>query len=230
MSERSFDVGEFDSVALEGSCRVVVHVGDKASVRAEGDEAAVERLDVRVEDGTLRIARRGSWLDFRSFGRDATVYVAAPALDGASVAGSGSMRVDRIESRVFEAAVRGSGGLRIDEVRAGLAELSLSGSGSMRIDALEAEKLDAALAGSGGIRASGTAEDSRVALCGSGSARLEGLETRRTTVAARGSGRIAVQASETVEGSLKGSGSVTVHGPARCSVSRKGSGHVRVAA
>ena len=229
MSERSFDVGEFDSVALEGSCRVVVHVGEKTSVHAEGDEAALERLDVRVEGGTLRIARRGSWLDIGRLGR-ATVYVAAPALDGASVAGSGSMRVDRIQSRVFEAAVRGSGGLRIDEVQTGVADLSLSGSGSMRIDALQAEQFDAALSGSGGLRAAGTAEKSRVALRGSGSARLEQLETRLTTVAANGSGSIAVQASEAVEGSLKGSGSVIVHGPARCSVSRKGSGHVRCAA
>src|SRR5688572_11179601 len=136
MSQRSFDVGEFDSVALAGSCRVVVHVGDSTFVRAEGDAAAVERLDVRVEDNILRIARRRNWLDFRGFGRGATVYVDAPALGGATVAGSGMMRVDRIRSRAFAAAVSGSGGLRIEEVQAEQAEFCLAGSGSVQIDTL----------------------------------------------------------------------------------------------
>ena len=230
MSERSFEVGEFDAVALDGSYRVVVQVGDGPSVRAEGDAVAVERLDVRVEDGTLRIGPRRNWLDFRSFGRGATIYVAAPALDGARVSGSGSMRVDRIRSQAFEAAVSGSGGLQIEEVRAAQAEFSLSGSGSVRVDALEAEQFGAALSGSGGLRAAGTAANSRVTISGSGSARLERLETRRTTVAASGSGSVAVQASEAVDGSLMGSGSVIVHGTARCSVSRSGSGHVRCGA
>lgn len=230
MSQRSFDVGEFDSVALEGSYRVVVHVGDRHSVRAEGDAVAVERLDVRVEDGTLRIAPRRNILDFRSFGRGATVYVAAPALDGARLAGSGAMRVDRIQSRAFAASVSGSGGLQIEEVQAGQAEFSLSGSGSVRIDALQAEQLEVALSGSGGLRAAGTAEHSRVTVSGSGSAGLERLHTRRTSVAARGSGSVAVQVSEAVDGSLMGSGSVTVHGPARCSISRTGSGHIRCGA
>jgi hypothetical protein len=230
MSQRSFEVGEFDSVALEGSYQVVVHVGDGPSVRAEGDALALERLDVRVEDGTLRIAPRRNMLDFRSFGRGATVYVTAPALDGARLAGSGTMRVDRIQSQAFEAQVSGSGGLRIEEVRAGRAEFSVSGSGSVRIDALEAEQFEAALSGSGSLRAAGRADNSRVAISGSGGASLAGLRTRRTSVAASGSGSVAVQASETVDGSLVGSGSVTVHGPARCLVARTGSGHIRCGA
>ena len=227
MSDRSLEVGEFDSVAVEGSYHVVVHVGERSAVRAEGDSVAVERLDVRVENGTLMIAPRRNMLDFRSFGRGATVHVSAPALDGAFLAGSGTMRVDRVQSQAFEAAVRGSGGLQIEEVRAGQAEFSLSGSGSVQIDALEAAQFDAALSGSGSLRAVGTAETSRVSVNGSGSASLAQLQTRRTSVAASGSGSVAVQASEAVDGSLSGSGSVTVHGSARCSISRSGSGRLR---
>jgi len=230
MTERSFTVGEFDSVVLEGSYQVVVHVGDGPSVRAEGDAVAVERVDVRVEDGTLRIAPRGSWLDFRSFGRGATIYVATPALEGARVSGSGPMRVDRVQSEAFEAAVSGSGGLQIEQVRARSAQFSVSGSGSLQVDALEAERFEAALSGSGGLRAAGTAGSSRVTVRGSGSARLDQLQTRRTTVAASGSGSVAIHASEAAEGSLRGSGSVTVHGPAQCSITKSGSGHVRCGA
>jgi hypothetical protein len=230
MAERSFNVGEFDSVALQGSYQVVVHVGDGPSVRAEGEAAAVERLDVRVDNGTLRIASRGSWLDFRSFGRGATIYVATPTLDAATVRGSGPMTVDRIQSESFEAAVSGSGGLRIEEVRARSAQFSVSGSGSLRVDALQAEQFEAALSGSGGLRAAGTAGNSRVTVRGSGSARLDQLQTRRTTVSASGSGSLAIHASETAEGSLRGSGSVTVHGPAHCAITRSGSGHVRCGA
>ena len=231
MAERSFEVGEFDCVALAGACAVVVEAGSAPSVRAEGDEEAVERLDVRVDRGTLRIGSRRHWLDFGSFGRGATVYVtAAPTLDGATISGSGIMTIGRIETQAFRGAVSGSGRLRIEELRAREIGFALSGSGRVQVDSLEAEQFESVLSGSGSLQAAGTAENSRVRTAGSGSARLDRLQTRRTSVSASGSGSAAVRASEAVEGSLSGSGSVIVHGTAHCSISRTGSGQVRCAA
>lgn len=228
MGERSFEVGEFDSVALAGSYKVLVDIGDAPAVHAEGDDVALERLDVRVEGRTLRIRSGRSPLDFRTFGRRATIYVTAPqTLNGARVAGSGSMRVQPIRSRAFEAAVSGSGSLQIEELHSPHAEFALSGSGHLKVGALEAERLDAAISGSGSLRAAGSAEHARVALSGSGSARLDDLQTRRTSVSAAGSGSVVVRASEAADGCATGSGSVTVHGTAHCTIMRSGSGTVR---
>ena len=56
-SSRSFQVGGFDKIDLTGSPDVVVAVGGQPSVRAEGDAADLERLDITVVDGELRIGK-----------------------------------------------------------------------------------------------------------------------------------------------------------------------------
>ena len=208
--QRSFEVGAFQSVDLAGSHDVVVTVGGAPSVRAEGDAEALERLDIRVENGSLRIgSRRDGWLSGSRHGR-VTVHVSAPALNGASIGGSGDMRIDRVQAEAFEA--------------------SIAGSGDLEIAALQARRAEFSIAGSGGISAAGSAEDAEVSIAGSGNARLDSLQARRASVSIAGSGNVAIQASEAVDGSIMGSGNVTVRGAARCSVTKMGSGEVRCGA
>ena len=209
-AQRSFQVGEFQSVSLEGSHNVVVAVGGAPSVRAEGDAEDIERLDIRVDEGALRIGYdREGWFNFRR-GGSVTVYVTAPALNGATIAGSGDMRIDRVHGDRFDA--------------------EIAGSGDLEIGALQARRAVFAIAGSGNISAAGTAEQADVSIAGSGSVSLDRLQTRRTSVSVAGSGDISVRASEAVEGEVMGSGDVTVHGTARCSIQKMGSGDVRCGA
>ena len=205
--QRSFTVGAFEGISLEGPHDVIVAVGGAPSVRAEGDAEAIERLDIRVEDGTLKIGSRGrgNWFG-RGHGR-VTVHVTAPALSRASIGGSGDMRIDRVEAPRFDG--------------------SIGGSGDMEIGALRARQAHFSIAGSGGIRAAGQADEADISIAGSGSVSAESLAMRRANVSVVGSGDVAVRASETVDASIMGSGDVTVHGAARCNVSKMGSGDVR---
>lgn len=207
-AERAFEVGAFQSVALQGPHNVVVTVGGQPSVRAEGDTAALDMLDIRVENGRLVVATRRGW-SWSGPNGAVTVHVTAPAISEASIGGSGDMRIDRVQGDRFEA--------------------SIGGSGDMEIAALQARETEFSIAGSGGIRATGTAEAADISIAGSGDMALDGLQTRRAHVSVMGSGNIAVQASEAVDGSIMGSGDVTVRGAARCSVSRMGSGTVTCA-
>jgi hypothetical protein len=205
--QRSFQVGEFQSVSLQGAHDVIVTVGGAPSVRAEGDAEEIERLDIRVEDGALRIGtRRHGMLTGFQRRRGVTVYVTAPALTGASIGGSGDMRIDRVQAPAFDASIGGSGDLEIGGLQAGRAHF--------------------AVAGSGGIRAAGTADEANISIAGSGNINLDALTARRAAVSVAGSGSISVRATEAVNGSIMGSGDVTVHGSARCSVSKMGSGEV----
>lgn len=202
---RNFEVGAFQTVSLEGSHNVVVTVGGAPSVRAEGDAAAIERLDIRVENGALKIGTtRNGWFS-RDHGR-VTVHVTAPALSGASIGGSGDMRIDRVQAAAFNA--------------------SIGGSGDMEIGALRARRAHFSIAGSGGIRAAGQAEDAEIAIAGSGSVSGEGFQTVRAHVSIVGSGDVSLRATGTVDASIMGSGDVNVTGSARCNVSKLGSGDV----
>lgn len=208
--QRSFEVGDFEEVELAGPHDVIVTVGGAPSVRAEGDAEAIEHLDIRVEGRALRVGtRRDGWLSGSRHGR-ATVHVTVPSLRGASIGGSGDMRIDRAETETFEA--------------------SIAGSGDLEIGALQARRADFSIAGSGAISASGAAEEADVSIAGSGSARLDTLQARRASVSIMGSGDVSIQASEAVNGSIMGSGDVTVRGGARCSVRKMGSGDVRCGA
>jgi hypothetical protein len=205
-TSRTFEVGAFQNVALEGSHDVVVTVGGAPSVRAEGDAAQIERLDIRVEDGTLKIANRRNSGWFSSNRGRVTVHVSAPALNGASIGGSGDMRIDRVQTAAFDASIGGSGDMEIGALRAGRANFSI--------------------AGSGGIHASGSADDADISIVGSGSVSAAAFEAKRADVSVVGSGDVSIRATEVVDGSIMGSGDVTVHGAARCSVSKMGSGDV----
>ena len=204
--QRSFQVGQFDGVSLQGSHDVVVTVGGAPSVRAEGDSDTLERLEIRVEEGMLKISTRPdrSWWRFRR--RHVTVYVSVPALNRASLAGSGDLRIDRVQAQDFEA--------------------RLGGSGDIRIGALQARRASFALAGSGDIQAAGAAEEVDVSLAGSGDVGLGRLQARSASVSLAGSGDISVRASEAVEGRLMGSGDIRVFGAARCSITKRGSGDI----
>jgi hypothetical protein len=204
--QRNFEVGAFQSVSLEGSHDVIVTVGGAPSVRAEGDAEALQRLDVRVENGALKIGTRrgGGW--FSHDHGHVTVHVTAPALSGASIGGSGDMRIDRVQAPRFAA--------------------SIGGSGDMEIGALRARQASFSIAGSGGIRAAGQADEADISIAGSGSVSGESLQTRRADVSIVGSGDVSLRASEAVDASIMGSGDVNVTGTARCNVSRLGSGDV----
>ena len=204
--QRDFEVGAFRSITLFGPHDVNVAVGGAPSVRAEGDSAVLDGLDIRVEDGVLRVGTRRGW-SWRGPGGRVTIRVTVPALDGASVTGSGDLNIDRAEAERFSA--------------------SVTGSGDLEIGALRARQVDVSVTGSGGIDIDGSAEQADVAITGSGDVDLESFETRRADVRIAGSGDISLRATESVSGTILGSGDVTVRGGATCSVSRVGSGSVR---
>lgn len=206
---RDFAVGAFDSVSLAGAQNVVVAIGAAHSVRAEGDAETIERLDIRVDDGNLRIGmKRGSWTSGWGRGRSpVTIYVTAPALAAAAIGGSGDMSIDAVAGGKFAASVGGSGDLRI---------------GSLRVD-----QADFSIAGSGEIRAAGAARTAAISIAGSGDVDAAGLESRDAAVSIVGSGGARLRATRTASVSIMGSGDVAISGPAKCSVRKMGSGDVR---
>jgi len=205
---RNFPVGAFHAVSLAGPHDVIVTVGGAPSVRAEGSEEVLERLDIRVEDGTLEVgSRRTGASGFRFHRGSATVHVTVPSLTAASIGGSGDLRIDRVEGERFNAAIGGSGDIEVGRLRVAEAQFAISGSGN--------------------IRASGSAARQRISVAGSGDVDLAGVEARSAAISIVGSGSVRTRASETAEVSIMGSGDVEVSGGARCSVNRMGSGEVR---
>jgi hypothetical protein len=210
MEDRAtFDVAPFEEISTIGPQDVVIVTGDSYSVRSEGSPRAIAQLEAVVEDDRLVIRPRGDFargFDWSSLS-GATFYVTTPRLDAISLAGSGSVRIDKVEGGSFTG--------------------SIAGPGELAIATLDVDEVDFRIGGSGNVSAAGTAREALVSIGGSGAVRAGGLLSQTASVSIGGSGDVALTVEEEAQVSIAGSGDVDISGPGRCSVSRMGSGTVR---
>ncbi|OQW47333.1 MAG: hypothetical protein A4S16_08865 [Proteobacteria bacterium SG_bin6] len=204
-TSRDYPVDGFRAVELRGPQRVTVRVGGAFAVRASGTAAALADLDIRRDGDRLVIRRtRQGWLDKRDI---AQVEVTLPAIERASVSGSGDMNVDRVNTPRFAAAVAGSGDLRIGSLATRDAALSVSGSGDLWV--------------------SGRADAAQMSVTGSGDLHGDQLTLTRAQASVTGSGDLRAQVHGNAQVSLIGSGDIDLGAGARCTISKMGSGSVR---
>ncbi|HEY6815722.1 MAG TPA: head GIN domain-containing protein [Croceibacterium sp.] len=207
-SEKSYTLGGFEAISTSGPQDVQVTLGDRFEVRAEGSPMALAQLEPFILDGKLTIAPKEgfNWGNWRSLS-GATFYVTLPKLETVAVAGSGNVRIDRIEGESFEGTIAGSG------------ELSIA---TMQVD-----EADFRIGGSGNVVAAGTARETRVSIGGSGEVRGGGLRSQTASVSIGGSGDVELTVEDEADVSIAGSGDVAISGPGRCSVTRFRGGNVR---
>jgi len=195
--------GNFDKVSAAGPDTVRFTTGERWQVRAEGDARTLERLRFLVEDGQLLVGRR-SGDNARLPG--ATIYITAPAIRAATLAGSGAFAVDRLSG---------------DRVSA-----TVAGSGDLTVGAVAARSLNGTVAGSGDLMVAGRADQAQLAVAGSGTFDGGELAVGGASVTVAGSGDMTFHSDGTVNATITGSGDIAVHGSATCRQSRIGSGRL----
>lgn len=207
--ELTYQVAPFEEISTVGPQNVVVTRGDVLAVRSEGSPEALSLLEAVVEDGQLLIRPKDRNFGGFNWGRvsSATFYVTVPQLNGVALAGSGNIRVDRIEGDSFEG--------------------SIAGPGELSILSMDVDEADFTIGGSGNLVAAGNARETRVSIGGSGEVQAAGLRSETASVSIGGSGDVALTVDEKADVSIAGSGDVDISGTARCSVTQMGSGDVR---
>ena len=208
---RNYQVGDFQQIEIAGPYEVNVRTGGKPTVSAQGSEKLLERTSVEVEGNKLviRPEHSGGLFHFGwSSSGKAAFTVTVPQLTGATIAGSGDIRVDRVAGQSFEGKVAGSGGLDVAAMEVQFLKLAIGGSGGVKAGAGKAQTADYGIAGSGDIDASG-------------------IQTQQVKVSIAGSGGVKANSSGTADVSIMGSGDVDVSGGAKCNVNKAGSGNIR---
>lgn len=206
---RNYQVGAFQEIEVAGPYDVEVKTGGQPGVSARGGENLLGKTVVEVKDGKLLIhpeKERGLNISWGRHGK-ATFTVTVPQLSEATIAGSGDMRIDKIQGKNFEGTV--------------------AGSGSLDLGAVEVEQLKMTIAGSGEIKGSGKAQSADYSIAGSGDLQAGGVQTQQAKVSIAGSGNVRAHSSGTADVSIMGSGDVEISGGARCKVSKMGAGDVR---
>jgi hypothetical protein len=208
---RNYQVGNFQKLEVAGPYEVEVHTGGNPAVSARGGEKLLERtvVEVRGDKLVIRPQEHNGWfhMSWGSHGK-ATFTVTVPQLDAATIAGSGDIKVDKVQGDAFEGTVAGSGDLAVGN--------------------LDVQTLKLSIAGSGGAKAAaGKAQSGEYSIGGSGDIDAAGIQTQQAKVSIAGSGSVKANAATTADVSIMGSGDVDVSGGAKCNVSKAGSGNVR---
>jgi len=207
---RNYQVGNFQQIEVAGPYDVDVRTGSNASVSAKGSQKLLEKTVVEVKGDKLVIHPENSH-GFFHFGWSnhgkASFVVTVPQLSGATIAGSGDIRVDKVQGNSFEGEVAGSGGLNVASI--------------------DVQQLKLAIAGSGGVKAAGKAQAAKYEIAGSGDVEAGAVQTQDLKVSIAGSGGIKAHSAGTADVSIMGSGDVEVTGGAKCKISKAGSGDVR---
>lgn len=205
---RVFPVGNFSNIEVAGPYDVRVRTGTKPGVSVKGPQNILDRMVVEVDGSALQIHSKNDGLfGNKHWGSHSAVVVevGAPSLDGAAIAGSGDMTVDRVKGTAFKGAI--------------------AGSGSLSIASLEVRTLQLDIAGSGDITATGKAAEAKYAIAGSGSVKAPNLDAQVLKVSVAGSGDVVARSGGTADIDILGSGDVTVSGGAKCKVNEMGSGN-----
>ena len=169
---RNYQVGSFNELELAGAYDVDVKTGPTASVSARGPEKLIERLVVEVKGNKLLIHPRKDrgWFNrgWNSHGK-VELTVVVPALQAATLAGSGVIAIDRVQGDRFDGQIAGSGDLKLGAVDVGLLKIGIAGSGDANAGNGKARNAEYEIAGSGGVDGGGVAvEDLKISIAGSG--------------------------------------------------------------
>jgi hypothetical protein len=134
----------FTAVDLAGSNNVTVHVGETQTVTVHGDDNLIRYVTTSVHGGTLAV---GQSHDF-STTSPMSVEITVPALDAATLSGSGVVVATGVAADHFIVRAPGSGVLVVTGTTTTL-DATLSGTGNIRLDGLAAHDATATVSGTG---------------------------------------------------------------------------------
>lgn len=208
-ADRSFLVGSFTRVRVDGPFAVTVVTGKSPGAHATGSNDALDALTVRV-DGDTAVVTMGASDWSSDSGRMITpprVTLSTPTLNAATINAGATLGIDAMEGQKIS--------------------LSVNGSGSLSVGAITADLLDARIVGTGQMTLAGTAQRAQVTVNGPGSVEATNLVAGDLTARSDGSGTLDLAARYTANIMTTGLGPVTVAGSPSCTVRAAAGGPVR---
>lgn len=207
--EEDRSIGSFKGVAAGGSLDVKIAMGNKESIRLEGDQEAIAELITEVKEGILTIRPKTKWSDWsRRYKRpDITVYITARKITSLTMSGSGNMEVQ-------------------NTINAAELVTTLSGSGTIKATT-STKSLTGVISGSGSVKISGKANDSNLTISGSGAFDGKGFSVETLSAQISGSADVYIDVSKSIDAVISGSGTISYSGSPSIKKTIIGSGSIR---
>jgi hypothetical protein len=185
----SRDFSDFTAVDNGADLDVRVEQGEAFAVSIAIDENLIDRVELEVVEGTLRIRSRGN---FTSVVNGPHVRITMPVLTSARISGDGDLEArDFADSEAVELRISGDGDL------------------SWRGDALE---LTASVKGDGDLHLEGSAELFDLRVAGDGDVQARGCVAQTARVVISGDGDASVDVRDELSAKVSGDGDLDVYG------------------
>ncbi len=200
------EVSGFSGIMSSGSFDVFITLGNKESLRLEGDQDMLSEIETIVEKGILKIRTKDHTKMWNWKKGKVTVYITAKALNTLTMSGSGDMKVEGI-------------------IKADHLTTTVSGSGSISFSA-DSREYVGVISGSGEINAKGSTDNAKVTIAGSGNFEGKEFHSVNADIKVSGSGDASIYADKTLDAAISGSGNISYSGNAQVSKTKSGSGTV----
>jgi len=208
-ADRSFLVGSFTRIRVDGPFAVTVVTGKSPGAQATGSANALDGLTVRVDGDTAVVTMgAGDWSS--DSGRmivPPSVTLTTPTLSAATINAGATLSINAMKGQKVS--------------------LSVNGSGALSVGAVTADQLDARIVGTGQMTLAGAAQRAQVVVSGAGSVDATDLIANDLTARSDGPGRLDLAARYTANITTTGLGPVTVAGSPSCTVRAIAGGPVR---
>jgi hypothetical protein len=208
-AERSFLIGSFEDLIVEGDIQVTLENGLGPSARATGDR---DRL------GALKIERQGKVVRIRMQGL------------AANRVGGEPLKVTMTGRNIRKLIVQGNGriaasGLDMPQVR-----VEIRGSGEIDIGKVKSDRLVALLVGSGKLTlGAGSVTNTEIVIDGSPVVAAASVETQKLRLQQNGPAQTHFQVNDSAEITNSGTGTITIDGKGMCFIRQAGGATIKCA-
>lgn len=220
------EVEGITSVELATIGTLYIEVGDRESLRLEGDDNLLEYIETDVHGGTL-IIETDENVSLRPR-KPLRYYLTVKTLEEIQISSSGDIEAADFNADNFTIDIMSSGDLEIGALNCTDLEIDMSSSGDVYIDELHAETLEADLSSSGDLEIDdGEVDSQEISLSSSGDYSARHLASNEAEIDISSSGDATVRVRDFLEATTSSSGDVYYYGSPEVDSREKSSGDVK---
>lgn len=207
-AEKRYGLTSFEAIDVSADVTVEVVTRTPVSAMATGPQDALDRLSVESANGRLIISER------QFAGDEKRRVPRGPVI----------VRVNAANLRA--ATLAGAGSLQIDKLKGQRAMVGLRGPGRLTVGQIGADRLSVAMVGNGTMTLGGAAKNAQITLSGAGAVDAGALAVDELISDSEGAGDHILRAVKSAAITARGIGKTVVLGKPVCTVRNVGSGSV----
>lgn len=170
------DLKDFSDITVSGEAEIEFTEDSVCKVEFVGKEKVFEKVDIKVENGTLNVSWKDKKPAFIGKNDGYTLRVSAPKLYSLKVAGACDFEADHITADGFSLSISGAGDVEIGKLKADIVTFVIEGAGDIDAVLDNCGDVMVAVTGAGDVKLKGKARSLKKDVAGVADIDIHNLE------------------------------------------------------